>query len=116
MRPAKLTTGGAVTFVVTAALVLFAAFVSFAAVAVAVLEMFPVTVTETVARIVTTAVSLGLSVGMVTDAVLPVADTVPAVVPPIVEVPDTNVNPAGKTSLTAMLVAVEGPEFVTLSV
>lgn len=104
------------TFVDTAELWLFDALVSFAAATEAVLEIDPVTVTATVARMVTIAVSLGFNAGMVTEAVFPVAVTVPAVFPPMVEVPETKVNPVGSASVTATLVAVDGPELVTFSV
>ena len=102
--------------VVMAALELLALVESFAAVTVAVLEILPSTLAPTEVRIVTTAVSPGLRVGIVTDAVPLVAETVPAVVEPMSEVPLTKVNPVGKASLTCTLVAVDGPEFVTFSV
>ena len=102
--------------VVMAALELLALLESFAAVTVAVLEILPSTLAPTEVRIVTTAVSPGLRVGIVTDAVPLVAETVPAVVEPMSEVPLTKVNPVGKASLTCTLVAVDGPELVTFSV
>ncbi len=66
---------------------------------------------------VTTAVSPGARVGMVTLAVLFAPEaTVPAAVEPIVEVPETKVMPVGKLSTTLTEVAVDGPLLVTFIV
>ena len=70
-----------------------------------------------VARIVTTAVSPGANVGMVTFAVLlEPAATVPAAVEPISDVPETKRTPVGRVSTTLTDVAVDGPLLVTFIV
>jgi hypothetical protein len=96
---------------------LFVDTVSLVAVTVTVFVMFPELVTGTDARIVTTAVSPGAKVGIVTFAVLLEPDaTVPAVDEPMTDVPETKVKPVGSVSTTETDVAVDGPLLVTLSV
>ena len=96
---------------------LFVDTVSLVAVTVTVFVMLPELVTGTDARMVTTAVSPGARVGIVTLAVLLAPEaTVPAVEDPMTEVPETKVKPVGKVSTTETDVAVDGPLFVTLSV
>ena len=70
-----------------------------------------------VERIVTTVVSPGAKVGIVTLAVLlePEA-TVPAEVEPISDVPEIKVTPDGRVSTTLTEVAVDRPLFVTFTV
>ena len=102
---------------VAAEAVLFPAAVSFVAVTVTVFVTLLGAVVGAVARIVTTAVSPGAKVGMVTLAVLLAPEaTVPAVVDPINDVPETNTAPAGSVSTTLTAVAVDGPLFVTFIV
>ena len=102
---------------VAAVAVLFPDTVSFVAVTVTELVTLLGAVDGAVARILTTAVSPGAKVGIVTLAVLFVPDvTVPAAVDPINDVPETKVTPVGNVSTTLTNVAVEGPLFVTFIV
>ena len=91
--------------------------VSLVAVTVTVFVTLPGVDAGAVARIVTTAVSPGDNVGMVTLAVLfePEA-TVPAEVEPISDVPETKITPDGRVSTTLTEVAVDRPLFVTFMV
>ena len=90
---------------------------SLAAVTVTVLVTLVGAVDGAVARMITTAVSPGAKVGIVTLAVLFAPEaTVPAVVEPITDVPETKVTPVGKLSTTLTEVAVDGPLLVTFIV
>ena len=91
--------------------------VSLVAVTVTVFVTLPGVDAGAVARIVTTVVSPGAKVGMLTLALLfEPAATVPAAVEPMSDVPEIKVTPDGRVSTTLTDVAVDGPLFVTFMV